>query len=131
MENWNNMENNSLFEDSNQKKFSNFSSYLKYDYNENSNSTYPKISTNKTIKIKINETNFIDDFQFESKIINEKEEKEPSFNDVTNIENQSEEEPYEFDSIINYEYNCLTYLEKLNYLINNYEKQFIKNIKNQ
>ena len=128
MENVDNQENKSLFDDSNEKKFSNFSSYLKDNCNENSKSTSPKNCTNKTIKINLNETNFLDDFQYESKI-NEKEEKDFSFNDFTSIENQGEEEQFEFDSIINYEYNFLNYLEKLKYLINNYEKQFLKNIK--
>ena len=128
MENGDNKENNSPFDDSKEKKFSNFSSYLKDNCNENSKSTSPKNCTNKTIKINLNETNFIDDFQYESKL-NEKEEKDFSFNDFTSIENQGEEEQFEFDSIINYEYNFLNYLEKLKYLINNYEKQFLKNIK--
>ena len=128
MENGDNKENNSPFDDSKEKKFSNFSSYFKNDNNENLNSTSPKNSTNKTIEINLNETNFVDDFQYENKL-NEKEKKDFSFNDFTSIENQSEEEQFEFDSIINYEYNFLNYLEKLKYLINNYEKQFLKNIK--
>ena len=123
-----NKENNSHFEDSNQKKLSNFSSYLKDDYNED-NSTTPKNSINETIKIKLNETNFIDDFQYENEIINEREERDFSFNDFTSIENQNAEESFGFDSIINYEYNFSTYIEKLNYLIKNYDKQFLKNIK--
>ena len=123
----NNKEINSIFDDSNQKKLSNFSSHLNDDYEENS--TTPKNSTNKTIKIKLNETNFIDDFKFENELINEKVERNFSFNDFTSIENKTEEESFGFDSIINYEYNFSTYIEKLNYLIKNYDKQFLKNIK--
>ena len=123
----NNKEINSIFDDSNQKKLSNFSSHLNDDYEENS--TTPKNSTNKTIKIKLNETNFIDDFKYENELINEKVERNFSFNDFTSIENKTEEESFGFDSIINYEYNFSTYIEKLNYLIKNYNKQFIKNIK--
>ena len=123
----NNKEINSIFDDSNQKKLSNFSSHLNDDYEENS--TTPKNSTNKTIKIKLNETNFIDDFKYENELINEKVERNFSFNDFTSIENKTEEESFGFDSIINYEYNFSTYIEKLNYLINNIDKQFVKNIK--
>ena len=120
-------ENDSLFEGSNQKKLSNFSSYLKYDSEDKS--ITPKNSTNKTIKLNLNETNFIDDFQYESEIIKEQDQKDFSLNDFSSIENQSEEKSFGFDSIINYDYNFSTYIEKLNYLIKNYDKQFVTNIK--
>ena len=134
MDNNNSKDNNSPFENSNQKNLSNFNSYLNYKNDDNStpskNSESSKKSINKATKIKlINKTIFIDNFQSENESSSGQEEEDIGFNDLTSIPNQNDESSCEFDSINNYEYNLLTYIEKLNYLIKNYNKQFIKNIK--
>ena len=97
MDNDNSKDNNSPFENSNQKNLSNFNSYLNYKNEDNStpskNSESSKNSINKTTKIKlINKTNFIDNFQSEngSSCGQEEEEKDIGFNDLTSIPNQNE-----------------------------------------
>ena len=122
-------------EKANSSKLSNFKSYLKENFSKKSKekSLSQKESENQTINIKLN--NNLNSNEFDHNINlkeNSSQENESNKNDIDNIsliEKENENEFFDINASLNYDLDLFSFLEKYNYLIENFDLNYIKKFK--